>query len=122
MNANPLPALTRRSTVRLDAEIELDLHSEHNFYIGFSANISDGGLFVATYRPHAVGDRLAVEFTLPGLDESIEAKVEVRWVREPRFGDDVAPGFGAAFVELSDHAKSLVERYVNQRAPIFYDE
>lgn len=112
----------RRSTVRLDAEIELDLHSDHNFYTGFSANISDGGLFVATYKPQAVGDRLEVQFKLPGIEEPIKAKVEVRWVREPRAGDDTAPGFGAAFVEISDHGRELVERYVNKRAPLFYDD
>lgn len=122
MNENQRPALQRRSTVRLDAEIELDLHSDHNFYTGFSANISDGGLFVATYRPQSVGDRLNVKFKLPGVDEPIEAKVEVRWVRDARAGDDTAPGFGATFVELSDHGRALVERYLDKREPLFFEE
>lgn len=119
---NQLPALQRRKTVRLEAEIELDLHSDHNFFTGFSANISEGGLFVATYQPQKVGDRLAVRFKLPGIDEPIEAKVEVKWVRDLHAGEDAAPGFGATFVELSDHGRELVERYLAHRPPLFFPD
>ena len=117
------PALQRQKTKSLETEIELDVYSEHNFYTGFSANISDGGgLFVATYKPQAVGDRLRVRFKLPGIEEPIEAKVEVQWIREAGGGNEGAPGFGGQFVELSDEAKSAVERFLANREPIFYEE
>ena len=48
------PALARNPTQQLKAEIDVDVSSDHNFYAGFSANLSDAGLFVATYQPQAV--------------------------------------------------------------------
>lgn len=114
------PALGRKPTQQLKNEIDLDVESEHNFYTGFSASLADGGLFVATYQPQAVGDRLRVRFRLPGLDAPIEAKVEVQWIREADAGEDGPPGFGGAFVELSDEARDAVHRFVQNRAPIFY--
>lgn len=117
------PALQRQKTKHLDTDIELDVYSEHNFYTGFSANISDGGgLFVATYKPQAVGDRLRVRFKLPGIEEPIEAKIEVQWIREAGANDEGAPGFGGQFVELSDDAKEKVERFLANRQPIFYED
>lgn len=116
-------ALQRQKTQALETEIELDVYSEHNFYTGFSANISDGGgLFVATYKPQAVGDRLRVRFKLPGIEEPIEAKVEVQWIRGPEAGDSGPPGFGGQFVELSDEAKANVERFLANREPLFYED
>jgi uncharacterized protein (TIGR02266 family) len=115
------PALQRRRTERLETEVEIDVESDHNFYTGFSSNLSDGGIFVATYRTHAVGDRLRVRVRLPGTD-AVEAKVEVRWVRSPEPGADVVPGFGAAFVELADDARRAIEDFVARRSPLFYAE
>jgi uncharacterized protein (TIGR02266 family) len=114
------PALGRKATQQLKNEIELDVESESNFYTGFSASLADGGLFVATYQPQAVGDRLRVRFRLPGLDAPIEAKVEVQWIRPASAGDDQPPGFGGAFVELSDEARAAVHKFVESRPPIFY--
>ena len=105
------PALARNPTQQLKAEIDVDVSSDHNFYAGFSANLSDAGLFVATYQPQAVGDRLWVRFRLPGIDEPIQAKVEVQWIRPPSAGDDGPPGFGGAFVELSDEGRAAVARF-----------
>jgi uncharacterized protein (TIGR02266 family) len=117
------PALQRQKTKALETEIELDVYSEHNFYTGFSANISDGGgLFVATYKPQAVGDRLRVRFKLPGIEEPIEAKVEVQWIRGPEAGEEGAIGFGGQFVELADDAKAAIERFLAERQPIFYED
>ena len=117
------PALQRQKTQALETDIELDVYSEHNFYTGFSANISDGGgLFVATYKPQAVGDRLRVRFKLPGIEEPIEAKVEVQWIREAGASEEGAPGFGGQFVEVSDEAKAAIERFLANRQPIFYED
>ncbi len=114
------PALQRRKTQRLESEIEISVESDHNFYTGFSANLSDGGLFVATFRAHEVGDRVRVRFRLPGMDAAIEAKVEVQWLRPHDVASEVAPGFGGAFVEISDEGRAAVEHFVKGHAPLFY--
>jgi uncharacterized protein (TIGR02266 family) len=115
-------ALGRNPTQHLATEIELDVASDHNIYAGFSANLSDAGLFVATYQPQAVGDRLRVRFRLPGIEKPIEAKVEVQWIRTTDAGEDGPPGFGGAFVELDPDGRAAVARFVENRDPIFYAE
>lgn len=114
-------ALKRRATQRLPTEIEVDIHGETNFYTGFSANISEGGIFVATYRQQSIGDRLRIRVRLPDADEALEATVEVRWLRETRAEGEGAPGFGAAFVELSDAARGAIENFIAVRAPLFFE-
>jgi len=111
-----------RLSERLDWEIEVDIESDSNFYTGFSTNVSDGGVFIATYRHHELGQRLHVQLRLPGLEQAIDATVEVRWVRDQQPGSDVSPGFGAAFIELSADARAHIERFTRHREPLFHDE
>ena len=111
----------RRGAERVSAEIEIGFQSESNFYSGFSENISEGGVFVATYHKHKLGDRHRVLLTLPGLEQPIEVSVEVRWVREADPVHDVKPGYGLQFVELTDAARETIERFVRKRAPMFYE-
>ncbi|MBI2394223.1 MAG: TIGR02266 family protein [Deltaproteobacteria bacterium] len=118
----PRAALQRRATQRLPTDIEVGVHTESNFYAGFSANVSEGGIFVATYRRHEIGDRLRVTLRLPGVDDPIEAKVEVRWLRSVAPDAEGVPGFGAAFVELAEDAHAVIERFVGHREPLFYDD
>ena len=111
----------RRGAERVEAEIEIGFHSESNFYSGFSENISEGGIFVATYHKHRIGDRHTVQLMLPGMDQAVEVTVVVCWARDADPVHDVKPGYGMQFVELSPNAREVIERFVRKRAPIFYD-
>ena len=44
----------RRSAPRAPLEVHIDLHTDSQFFAGFSQDLSDGGLFVATYSPAPV--------------------------------------------------------------------
>lgn len=112
----------RRQQPRVALEAEVTLESESNFYAGFTENVSEGGIFVATYARHSVGERLRVRFTLPGLSEAIEATCEVRWLRVQNPTSDTPPGVGLRFMDLSDTARANIERFVRARAPIFFEE
>jgi uncharacterized protein (TIGR02266 family) len=111
----------RRGNERVAAEIEIGFQSESNFYTGFSENISEGGVFIATYHKHELGERHKVKLSLPGIEQPVEVHVEVRWVREADPAHDVKPGYGLQFVELTDAARAVIERFVRKRAPIFYE-
>jgi uncharacterized protein (TIGR02266 family) len=107
-------------------EAALGVHSTTNFYRGLSADdvVNGGGLFVATYRVPRVGQRLSLKLSLPGGYE-VEAKAVVAWKREPA-PDSIAPGappgFGARLTEVSADARQLIQRYVNNREPLFLDD
>ncbi|MBI5517511.1 MAG: TIGR02266 family protein [Deltaproteobacteria bacterium] len=111
-----------RTAPRVDAEIDVTFESEHNFFTGFSENISEGGLFLATYHAHRPGEKLTLKFTLPGVEKPIETVAEVRWQRPNTHSDDTPPGVGVRFVTLSDDDRKAIERFVRHRDPLFYDE
>jgi uncharacterized protein (TIGR02266 family) len=120
--ATPKRALRRLDTERVDCRFEVDMHSEHNFFTGFSENLSEGGIFVATYAPRRIGEVLVLELGLPGIDRKLRAVVEVCWLREHSPEVDTPPGFGAKIMKITDEDKALVEQFVRHRAPLFHDD
>ena len=106
-----------RYSEQFDLEFELD-HDSH-FYAGLSQDLSEGGLFVATYHYVPVGTPLRLSLELRD-GERLEARGEVRWVREVVFGD-LRPGIGVAFTELSATAREQIARICEQRPPLYVD-
>ncbi|MDB4976295.1 MAG: Signal recognition particle receptor protein FtsY, partial [Myxococcaceae bacterium] len=67
---------------RSDVEANVGVSSETNFYVGFSGEIAEGGVFVATYTTLDVGSLVNVTVSLPG---GYEFRVPgfVHFVRDP---------------------------------------
>ncbi len=112
----------RRVHPRFPVEVEVTFRSEHNFYTGFTENISEGGLFVATHCPVPVGTTFPLSFTLQGVAEPIQVTCEVRWVRPYHEGLDAPPGLGVRFLDLQPAARSAIQHFLKARGPIFYDD
>jgi uncharacterized protein (TIGR02266 family) len=117
----PNRADERRRSERHTEEIDLAFEVDHNshFYAGLSQDISEGGLFVATYHIVPVGTPLRMSLELPD-GEKLEARGEVRWVQEAVFGD-ARPGIGVAFTELSPAACERIARICAVRPPLYVD-
>jgi uncharacterized protein (TIGR02266 family) len=109
-----------RASKRISIEVELHLASESHFFSGLSGDISEGGVFVSTYRPLARGSLVDLEFSLPGADEPLHARGEVRWHRDAT--PDLPPGVGISFDELSDENRKLIHRFCTMRPPLYYDD
>jgi uncharacterized protein (TIGR02266 family) len=113
----------RRTSPRIDVEVEVGFESDHNFYTGLTQDISSGGLFVATHQLRRVGSQIRVKFTLPGKKEPIEADTEVRWIRDSRAMKTDAPeGMGLKFVGLSAPDRAAIEKFLQQRDSLYYDD
>ena len=106
-----------RTHPRVAIAVDIDLESESHFFSGLSGDVSEGGVFVQTYRDIAVGSEVAVEFVLPGGHVSAHGKV--RWHRDK--SDSSPPGVGIAFDELSQEDRDLIHRFCQARAPLYYD-
>lgn len=119
----PPPGMeAKRVSPRVKMQAAIDLHSENNFFAGFSANISDGGLFVATVNLVPIGTEIDLTFTLP-TGERISAHGVVRWRREVNDKlPDAFPGIGVQFTKLQDDAHHAITRFVASREPLFYAE
>ncbi len=107
---------------RLELEVEVDMVSDHNFFTGFSSNVSEGGLFVATHRVREVGSSVEITFMLPGDDRPIVARTEVRWVRVQNDDSDGAPGMGLQFVEIAPESMERIIAFIKAREPLFYED
>lgn len=116
------PTIQRRAFERLDIELAVDVKSEHNFFTGFSANISEGGIFIATHQARPVGSLVEIEFSLPG-ERPIAARARVRWTKVYHEGSDGSPGLGLEFVSIDpDDARRIQAFIERERPPLFWDD
>ncbi len=111
----------RRTATRVELEAEIGVYSDTNFYTGYSLDLSEGGIFVATYNLEPIGTEIELDFTLPGGFE-VMATGGVRWLRDPiEAEDDVTPGMGIQFQALTSEQKAHLVAFIEERAPLFYD-
>jgi len=112
----------RLQTMQLQVESTLDMMSDTTFYTGLSGRIDEGGIFIATFDIKPINSKVAVNFSLPS-GENIVTKGFVRWVRDYNPANpDLVPGMGVGFMELADADRQAIERYLEQRAPLLYDD
>ncbi|HEY6475051.1 MAG TPA: TIGR02266 family protein [Polyangia bacterium] len=113
-----------RAAERFDLEVKVDLESDHNFYTGLTQNISSGGVFIATSAIRKIGDRITLKFTLPESGETLAVETEVRWIRENSALHKVegATGMGVRFVNLSPAAATAIQKFVESRESLYYDD
>jgi Tfp pilus assembly protein PilZ len=74
------------------------LRSARESFVATSKNIGIGGLFVTTDRRLSVGNRFAVEFTLPDHIHPTSVDAEVRWIFEM---NEQPRGVGLSFANPS---------------------
>ena len=107
---------------RKPVEVNIGAATESNFYVGFSGEIADGGVFLSTYDMLGKGASVHALVTLPG-NFQFECDGWVRFVRDPMdFNSDSEPGIGIQFENLGAEARELILRFVRKRAPLFYED
>ncbi len=104
-------------------EAELGAHSPSNFYKTLSGNdiVDHGGIFVSTYNIPKIGQRVMLRVHMPG-GYHFDCQGLVKWTREGADNPDAPPGFGAQFHGITPDQRGLVQRYVRNREPLFYDD
>jgi len=119
----PAPsAQYRDDRPREQLEVNIGATTESNFYVGFSGEIAEGGVFAATYNIMPKGTGVRALVTLPGGFEK-EVLGTVRFVRDPMdMSSESEPGMGIAFESLDHEARELILRFIRKRPPMFYDE
>lgn len=114
---------SRRASPRVPVDCGVTFTSESNFYVGFTENVSRGGLFVATTDLLPPGTPVNLRFTLPGETSPTYVDGVVRWQRWAEdVGEQIAPGLGIEFVELDPVIRARIEEFVDRRAPLFYPD
>jgi uncharacterized protein (TIGR02266 family) len=98
----------RRRRERHACEFEVEFLSDTHFTTGITQDLSEGGVFVATYQRLPIGTKVELAFELPG-EQRVDVEGEVRWIREER--GETRPGLGIAFRSLSLEALSRITAY-----------
>lgn len=114
--------LDARRNGRVRMHTSIDMRSDSNFFTGFSMDISEGGVFIATVDPVPRGTQVELDFTLPGGRPMKVAGV-VRWVREsnPRT-PELMPGVGVQFTGLAPEVAHAISSFVTTRDPMFFPD
>ena len=112
-----------RKYQRKGYKLNIGLNTQHNFYTGFTGNISEGGVFIATEAPLEIGSVVSLNFKLPNSPIEINVDGEVRWIKDRSATDThTLPGMGIHFINLDTKSKQIIEAFVNLREPEFYPE
>ncbi len=113
--------LNQRSTPRISVELEVTLTGAHNFFTGFTQNISEGGIFISTHQVFPIGTTFQISLTVE--KRKIDIPARVMWVREdtPFLPKGIDPGMGLIFTEINDEDKELIQDFLRRKEPLFYD-
>lgn len=99
-------------------EVSIDDDSESNFFAGLSGDpIDDGGVFIATWRPLAIGAEVELHLDLPSGDATLRGFV--KWRRDASCG--ATPGYGVALDATDDETRARVEDFCAARAPLLIE-
>ena len=116
----------RRMHARTPVVAEVGITTDNNFYTGFTQDISNGGLFIATPDASPIGTRFLLECKLPETNYSIQCTAEVAWVREYHEGMSyelgAVSGMGVKFVELTAEDAAAIAAFQAMRESLFFPD
>jgi uncharacterized protein (TIGR02266 family) len=92
-------------------KLEICFGSYSEFIGTYMENIGMGGLFVRTEDPSKIGDKVYLQFNLPGTDHIIQCEGEVKWLKKQ--GQRYL-GMGISFSSLRHEDKALIDNYVHR--------
>lgn len=102
-------------------EVVLNGASDSNLWLGFSQDIAEGGIFLATYAPHPLGAPMELDVVVIDREPLRMAGV-VHWLRPSSAGDDLPAGVGVRLTQLSPENAKVLQAFAAARTPIFYDD
>lgn len=109
--------------LQLDYDVAVDVGDESGatFYTGLLKDISTGGVFIATDKHHAVGEKLEVRFSFPGVDEPVSVTGTVRWCRHAYNAQDMNEGVGLQFDNLPDAVAATINHYLARADSLLFE-
>jgi uncharacterized protein (TIGR02266 family) len=110
-----------RRRPRIEVTLVVTLESESNLYVGFTENLSEGGVFVATHALRKIGSAVDLVIEL-AQQPPIRAKGSVRWLRQYSEVNETDPGMGIRFDQLSAEDAGRLHEFAKARQPIFFDD
>jgi uncharacterized protein (TIGR02266 family) len=116
----------RRKKKRGIVHITAYCKSPEGMKIGHTLDISEGGMFLKTSDFFTVGEKLDIDFEVPGQKATLKATGKVAWATThiQRDAKPDLPGCGIEFIQISDETLASLNEYVKKVTgeSIFTDE
>jgi uncharacterized protein (TIGR02266 family) len=110
----------RREQRRVALQASVDPRSDSNLFTGFSGDIREGGVFVATVQALPRGTPVELTVTLPE-GRALHASGVVRWTRELNERQpEMMPGLGVQFTALLPEVAEALRGFLGVREPLFF--
>lgn len=108
------PSDNKRIAARLHHELPVAYRSVGSFLTDWATNISQGGLFINTRKPLAVGTEVKILIQLPGAAFPYELHGAVARVTEFDNAANMVPGMGIQFIGLDEQKKGEIDEFVTR--------
>ncbi len=113
--ADPNTRQGKRTPVTL--KIKFKSETLEQFIERYAVDVSQGGIFIRTKEPLAVGTQMRFEFQLRDASPLIAGEGTVVWTREnDPSRPAIAPGMGVRFDRLADGSQSVLEKILMEKA------
>jgi len=105
----------RRKHPRIELVLKVEYATPSDFIADYIQDMSDGGVFIATKKTFAVGERLTFDISFPGLLSPIRCRGEIRWRRTPESATEKEPsGIGVVFEFPSAEEAAKLRRLIDK--------
>ncbi len=112
--ADPNTRQGKRTPVTL--KIKFKSETLEQFIERYAVDVSQGGIFIRTKEPLAVGTQMKFEFQLKDASPLIAGEGTVVWTREnDPSRPAIAPGMGVRFDRLADGSQQVLEKILASR-------
>ena len=113
--ADPNTRQGKRTPVTL--KIKFKSETLEQFIERYAVDVSQGGIFIRTKEPLAVGTQMRFEFQLKDASPLIAGEGTVVWTREnDPSRPAIAPGMGVRFDRLAEGSQGVLERILSEKA------
>ncbi len=113
--ADPNTRQGKRTPVTLKTKFKSETLEQ--FIERYAVDVSQGGIFIRTKEPLAVGTQMKFEFQLRDASPLIAGEGTVVWTREnDPSRPAIAPGMGVRFDRLADGSQAVLERILAEKA------
>ncbi len=108
----------KRLSDRKHIKVQITVHDGEGFGDLYfeTHDVSTGGIFITSDLLLDVGEKLHLEFQLPGSSKPVVAEgTVVRVTRVPKIpGKEFKPGMGVKFTKISDEDKKRLEEFLRE--------
>ncbi len=102
----------KRNMNRAPIEVRVEYRTVGSFLSDWTANISQGGVFIQSTNPFKIGTSVRLVFSLPGIPLLFDLNGEVKWVQTVATDEHPVPGMGIEFVHIDETIQKRIDGYV----------